>query len=248
MDGEAVSAEMSRIDLSAEYFAITLLGLENGRIERSAFSHFVNFTRTKPQREIREASLVKPDLMADTWRTTGKSYIVVAKDFHVAVFSRIGGNALVERSVAKRWFADVIAAREVASETLGYRSIESLPRQALNHAPTPKLRMSVIERDCHRCRICGERPADNVHVTLHVHHIRQWGDGGGGLTVAENLITVCHTCHLGLVPHYKPVLFSLIGASPFAINTSEETKKYWRGVERYQNLMREVFEQLDVGA
>jgi hypothetical protein len=248
MDTDSLSVEMARIDPAASYYAITLLGLENGTVETSAFSHFVRFTDNSPKREIREASLVKPDVMASNWRTIGQTCVVVNEERHVVVFTMIGGNALVERSLAEKWFGDVIAPNQVVVESLGYRSVEGVEQQALNHALTPKLRMQVLERDQYRCRVCGERPADNVHVTLHVHHIRPWGGGLGGMTVRDNLITVCHTCHAGFDPHYRPTFASLIGVDPFNVEVAGEAERYRRAVERYRAITRAVMDRLDRGS
>ncbi|MBH8562687.1 HNH endonuclease [Nostoc sp. CENA67] len=95
--------------------------------------------------------------------------------------------------------------------------------------------MQVIQRDGSRCRICGRRPADYVDVELHVHHIRPWGMGG--LTQDENLITLCHTCHKGLDPHYNPSLFALISSSKRTFNAENFTNDYWEGVQQYQEII-----------
>ncbi|MFP6771619.1 MAG: HNH endonuclease [Alphaproteobacteria bacterium] len=91
--------------------------------------------------------------------------------------------------------------------------------------------MRILERDDYRCCICGRRASDHVDIELHVHHIRPWGIGG--LTVEKNLITLCHTCHNGLVPHHKPALFRIIEGSENT-NIENHVKEYWNGVHYYQ--------------
>lgn len=51
-----------------------------------------------------------------------------------------------------------------------------------------KLRDEILERDNHKCQICGA-----TNRKLHVHHkIKR---KNGGKTVSENLITLCPSCH-----------------------------------------------------
>ena len=51
----------------------------------------------------------------------------------------------------------------------------------------PKIRKEVLERDGHRCRVCGRT------TNLHIHHIRKRRDGGSN--DVWNLITLCPGCH-----------------------------------------------------
>ena len=52
----------------------------------------------------------------------------------------------------------------------------------------PIVRDAVLDRDGHRCRICGETD------DLHVHHILPRHCGGADSPV--NLITLCADCHM----------------------------------------------------
>lgn len=56
----------------------------------------------------------------------------------------------------------------------------------------PVLRHAILERDGYRCRHCG---ATAQEARLHVDHILN--EAMGGLTVAENLQTLCSTCNRG---------------------------------------------------
>jgi 5-methylcytosine-specific restriction endonuclease McrA len=58
---------------------------------------------------------------------------------------------------------------------------------------TPKVRYDVFERDGHRCCSCGARVGQGV--TLHVDHI--FPVSQGGLSVFDNLQTLCSTCNFG---------------------------------------------------
>lgn len=50
------------------------------------------------------------------------------------------------------------------------------------------IRAGIIERDGHRCRVCG---ADPVEARLDVHHI----DHDRANNRDSNLVTLCHPCH-----------------------------------------------------
>jgi hypothetical protein len=94
--------------------------------------------------------------------------------------------------------------------------------------------MHVIRRDDFRCRICGRRAADYVDIELHVHHIRP--HGMGGLTEAGNLITLCHTCHTGLDPHYEARLLSMMPGTANRLAPDLHLSSYEEGIRLYQNL------------
>lgn len=57
------------------------------------------------------------------------------------------------------------------------------------------LRFKVLSRDCFKCCACGQSPATNPSVELHVDHIIPWSRGGE--TEVSNLQTLCSKCNLG---------------------------------------------------
>jgi predicted restriction endonuclease len=117
----------------------------------------------------------------------------------LAIFLRLGGNALVEMRVADAWLTEVVGVSECVQDTAGFSTTQHLLNVALQRAPSRKLRMQVLRRDGFRCVVCGRRPTHYVDVELHVHHVLPWGRHGP--TAEENLITLCGTCHDGLDPH-----------------------------------------------
>lgn len=220
----------------SEYYAITILVDSDGNLNSSCYSHWVGYADLDRRIELREASLIRADIMASWWLKIGQGYIVVNRLEDITIFLLLGGNGLVEKGVAKSAIPEMIEPSPVVkSNAGGFVHVESLPKSAFNRAPTPKLRMQIIQRDDFRCRICGRRPADYVDVELHIHHIRPWGIGG--LTQDENLITLCHTCHKGLDPHYNPSLFDLTSPNQRAFNAENFANDYWEGVQRYQEKM-----------
>lgn len=90
--------------------------------------------------------------------------------------------------------------------------------------------MAVLCRDNRRCRVCGRRPDDDVDIVLEVHHIRPWAKGGA--TEMSNLITLCHTCHAGLDPHFDRGLFDYV--DPF--DATQLLSCFERGVANYRRV------------
>lgn len=58
-----------------------------------------------------------------------------------------------------------------------------------------RLRAKVLIRDNCICKMCGNSPAKDPAVTLHVDHIKPWSKGGE--TEPENLQTLCSMCNIG---------------------------------------------------
>lgn len=129
--------------------------------------------------------------------------------------------------------------RCVQEGRIGFTPLKALPKTAFNRAPTPKLRMSVMKRDKYRCVLCGRRSTDHVDVEIHVHHIRPFGQRG--VTTPANLVTLCHTCHNGLEPHYNWDLYEF--ADRFLEKTSgsdphkDHRIAYLTAVERYRKAL-----------
>ena len=92
------------------------------------------------------------------------------------------------------------------------RSVETEPSEASEQAApeggvvvvrTPQgsrdvplgLRYRVLKLGHFRCVTCGQSPATQLGVELHVDHIQPWSKGGA--TVLENLRVLCSACNLG---------------------------------------------------
>jgi hypothetical protein len=61
--------------------------------------------------------------------------------------------------------------------------------------PSLALRFYVLKRDGFRCKSCGRSPATVSGLVLEIDHIVAWSKGG--LTVADNLQTLCFECNRG---------------------------------------------------
>ena len=62
-------------------------------------------------------------------------------------------------------------------------------------AVSNNLRHLVMKRDLFRCVYCGRSPSHTVGLELHVDHIKAVANGG--LSVLENLQTLCSQCNWG---------------------------------------------------
>lgn len=232
--------ETQTVNESNEYFAVTLTGGEDGKMRISTQTHFVRYTDTKPRRELRAPSEIIPEHMISIWNSWKQPYIVVNTPDDLSFFIAIGGNALVEKKLAGGHMLGLGEAKAVVPDGLvGHRNLLGLPAENLNRAPNPKLRMKILKRDDYRCKVCGRRATDNSDIQLHVHHIRPWEQGG--ITDEKNLIVLCHTCHLGLDPHFEWNLFELIGGGISSLDVEGENQEHFDGVAKYrENFLAKV--------
>src|SRR5205085_5802922 len=186
---------------NTSYYCITLLGTDDGEIESSCQTSFRGYTETKPRREIRVASTVKPQAMLSALAAIGEPGLLVNTKRDLFIYLLFGGHGVIEQTLCEQYFSEVISPKEtIYSYAKGFLSVDGVPPQVFNRAPSKKLRMEVLKRDSFRCKICGRSPANYVDVELHLHHIQPWASGG--ITEKENLITICKTCHDGLDPHF----------------------------------------------
>ncbi|MBI5707278.1 MAG: HNH endonuclease [Armatimonadetes bacterium] len=193
-----------------DYYQFSLLGNEGGPSTLSWQSHWTGFTEGKPRLEIRAASLVEPEKMRSVLKRIGEPPVIVNSEDEFRIWQLWGGHALIESRIAQDHFPAEIEGGAVATlTTKGYVTASSVDPSLLHRAPTRRSRMDVLKRDSMRCMICGQRPCHDVQVELEVHHITPWSTGG--LTEAENLITLCTACHDGLKPHGELSLYEHIG-------------------------------------
>lgn len=79
-----------------------------------------------------------------------------------------------------------------------YKQSEEYKKKHERQLLTPGLRYDIMKRDGFRCVICGKTAEDGVK--LHVDHIKPISKGG--LTVPDNLRTLCQDCNLGKSDKY----------------------------------------------
>lgn len=216
--------------LGKNYYALSLSVGSSGVIEYGCQTYWVGYTDEEPRREIRKARIVDAERLLESWRLLDEPGMVVNAPDDFILFFAHGGNAVVEKGLAEAVVPDWLAPGEsVNVGECGFASPTLLPSGALRRAPSPKLRMSIIRRDGYKCRVCGRSPHKNVDIELHVHHVRPWA--AGGVTEESNLMTLCHTCHVGLDPHFEFSLFRLMPAA----QTGSRAAAYAAKLQRYQD-------------
>lgn len=229
-------------DANHDYYALTLHGDTNGRLYHSMYSHWVGFADQEHRIELREASIIYADRLVKLFREIGERCVIVDTPSDFEVYFLVGGHAVVEATLARTVIDDWLKAEPVVAHgALGFVSVDTLPKTATNRAPTAKMRMEVLKRDGYRCQVCGRRSVDHVDVELHVHHIRPWAVGG--LSTPKNLITLCHTCHKGLEPHYEQSLYGLIRESGAYGSLDDHGSAYWEGVRHYVEITRRYIQE-----
>ena len=191
------------------YFAITLGADENGKSWSDTQTYWTGFADDNHRIEIRKIRPVIAKKLAVGWKNLRQPFCVVNDDDGFVRWQLDGGHALITEEQTLKHIPQELEPRPCVMEgALGFTDLNRLPKTAFQKAPSPKLRMEVLKRDEYRCMICGQRPADDVNIQLHAHHIRPYGKRG--VTTGKNLISLCHTCHAGLQPHYEYTLFELL--------------------------------------
>ena len=224
-----------KIQSDKEYYSMIFTASEDGQIELHSQTMWVGWFDEAHRVELRQISLVKPDRMAEYWIEFGMPFCVVNDVGDFPKWYVSGGHALVAKEVATRLFPSSLEpSAPVRMGSNGFSDVSILPQSIFKKAPTPKKRMDIIKRDKFRCKICGRRPDENVDIELNVHHIRPFGQGG--FTHEENLITLCDTCHKGLVPHYEWALYDLLNNDLGSDVKLLEKQKYFLGVKRYRQI------------
>ena len=84
--------------------------------------------------------------------------------------------------------------KDIKGEPVACKEIER-PRHKTSRDVNYRLRFKVMHRDNFKCCICGNSPAKDSAIELHIDHIIPWSKGGE--TIMENLQTLCSKCNLG---------------------------------------------------
>lgn len=183
---------------------------EDGGATLSTSSRWVGYEDEEGRIEIRKASKVSREKFLRAFSSKSIRYIDKIED--LIDFWENGGEAVVSAWLIEEAMPDILDAHPTTTTGCGPHDFLTISaKAATTKAPSKKLRMQVLERDDYRCRICGQRPSEDPNIILHVHHIKPWADLGA--TTPTNLVTICHTCHAGLDPHYNFKLAALIDPS-----------------------------------
>lgn len=235
--------KMQRPIAGRDYIALTLTANENNKIEWAVYSIFLGFKEKddrNPARELRGPRKINPEKMAKLYDDLKFPYVYVNSESDLLIFILLGGNAIIDKEIAKERFPEVFKPVEVAPDGIaGYIEVDRVSKGELQRAPTPKKRMKVLKRDEYRCKICGRRSMDYVDVELNVHHIRPWSKGG--LTKGNNLLTLCRTCHKGLDPHFEFQLYELMDYNIEIPDGNSMRNELIEGIKRYRKISWKAF-------
>jgi len=226
------------------YYQITITANQEGNPLWSCVSQWCGFKDVERKIELRKASLVNPTRIVDIYRNDFREGCFIVDSIEeLYLFLLFGGHALIEKEIAESKLSEFInpqpSVRVGREDIAGFQNIKNMPKSIFQKAPTKKQRMRILKRDNYKCKICGRSPSDITDITLHVHHIKPWSEGG--LTLDNNLITICHTCHEGLNPHNEDTLFDLLPESKKLGNIDSSRKKFFESVKRYR---KEAFRRL----
>ncbi len=214
---EAILAELHRVakiynhrkftgrefDLVASYCKCSVVKSRFGSWEEAlAKVGAVHAPKKKDRSYISNTALFEE--MARVWQAVGHRPSQVEWDAHNPAYSyttyktRFQGwlNACADFIEYASERADIIQNVNPISAKESSKSV-ALPkpkREDRRDVPA-KLRVRLYVRDNFCCRFCGNSPAINRGVILHIDHIVPYARGGK--TVEENLRVLCQQCNLG---------------------------------------------------
>ena len=227
------------------YFAAALLGSDTGwnLAFDTCFAGFPEGGGPDKGVELREPVPVCPDRMTRLWEDVGQGWGVVNERAQLIWLFRFGGNALIAEAVAREHLAEFVEPIEVVPNgAVGFRRFDPDAREVRRRRPRPRHRARILQRDGHRCQVCQRQPSNDGDIRLELHHIKPFSTGG--LTIDENLITVCNECHESFDPHYQPGLFWLPDGHASRALERHATDAHNQGLEAYRRLSARVFEAL----
>ena len=152
--------------------------------------------KTRTPMNLPEEELFKN--LEEIWIKLGRQprYSEIQKPFskyHVGTYEhRFGG----WRKALEKFVAYINNEENTSSEeTVKHFEVEPSTRHKTSRTINWRLRFIVMRRDNFKCKNCGRSPATDLHIILHVDHIKAWANGGE--TILENLQTLCSKCNLG---------------------------------------------------
>ena len=227
------------------YFAAALIGSDTGwnLAFGTCFAGFPEGGGPDDGVELREPVPVYPDRITRLWEDAGQGWVVVNERAQLIWLFRFGGNALIAEEVAREHLAEFVQPIEMVSNgAVGFRRFDPDAREVIRRRPRPRQKARILQRDGHRCQVCHRQPSNDGDFRLELHHIRPFSMGG--LTIDENLITVCKECHDSFDPHYQPGLFWLPDGHASRALEQHSTDAHNQRVEAYGRLAARVFEAL----
>lgn len=191
--------------------------------------------------EVRKADSIIPTKILDDFKILGYPLGLINNEEELTSLLNIGGHALVNKELLKKNCEEFTKPKIViGSQYEGYLDYITLESKYKKRFARDIYRMEILERDNFQCRICGSSPDDNVHVRLEIHHIKPWEEGG--ISISENLITLCAVCHSGIKLIDREVLYKKVGVCfptnshlLYNLNNSWNNEQYLRFIRLTSN-------------
>lgn len=199
--------------LGREYYLVSVKPAPDNITYAAFFSMWVGFKedlKGKKLYEERVIGSIDPKGAKDKFKKAGEKVAVIDNENELTAALNIGGHFLIEEDVMKSHWSEILIPR-VTIDSYGQGCIDYnlIAKPQLARFAKGKLRMEVMSRDNLCCRVCGKSPDDERYLTLEVHHIKPWEEGG--ITEPSNLITLCNLCHEGINEVNRYLLWKKIG-------------------------------------
>src|SRR5205807_129715 len=85
----------------ADYYAVTLTADDDLKMVFATQTHWVGWADKDMRVELREASLVRPEAVIETWKLLKLPFSVIHDPNEMILFMIGGGNALIEKNLAE---------------------------------------------------------------------------------------------------------------------------------------------------
>jgi|JI9StandDraft_1071089.scaffolds.fasta_scaffold25553_1 hypothetical protein len=213
---------------NASYYSLFLGSDQNEKLIIETQTNWSGWEEVNGKKiEIREPAQINPKAYINLMKDVNWEIAIINNLEEIKYYLLLGGHAILAEELFEKYFRKFFE-NEPCSFTLfnGFSSIKNID-EATQKNPKAKLRMKIFNRDNRRCQICGRSPHDYIDLELHIHHIFPWSMGG--LTIEENLITLCKVCHTGLEPHYDFSLHNIISKE---LTEEDKIKLYRRNIGR----------------
>ena len=242
---DALARSLTEIHPDTSYYAATLLKTGTGEM-LEFFSRWAGLSEQYSLDkgiELRRAVPVDPEKYSQLWKKQDQGWIAVNDDLGVLVFFGVGGHAFIAEDIAGRHFAVDLEPHPVARNGgVGFRHYDPKSREVTKRRLRPKQKRRILDRDGHQCKICRKKQSDCPEIELQAHHIRPFAQGG--LTIDENLITLCSECHQSLDPHFQRDLFFLPDG-PYRKSQEQETAAtHCGGAEAHRRRVASLLDDL----
>ena len=184
--------------------------------------------------------------MTRFWESVDQGWIVVNDDEQFDVFMQLPGNALMARDVALKFFPSWVKPEAYAHQgALGLVPFDPDSRATTMRRPRPRQRKRILDRDGHQCQMPDCQTPDDEQVDLQIHHIRPVKDGG--LTIDENLITLCSACHDSLEPHFNHDLLWLFDSPARRAQQALADATHRGGIEAHRRRLIALLKSMEDG-